>query len=540
MEELKKLLLQTDDEYLTGLCNKGTVKRAYKDLGEENPSVQWQEEGAEVRLKEVICQIRVPLGESSCSCPSRSICRHLITAILSLKQGLDGEEKAGLEEGTQSEQADNECDSLEQKQREGADGQKPESDRQSKMDKEEEAHSQSAAGKATESSSQSAANGEQKASNGLIHTRKKASDSHTSTEEMKTSSTPLLQEISSLSLTDLKRACKGKNYQSLVTYLRAGNLPDIQQGTVITVRLPWEETVVKLLSPLAYSSCSCHSKKLCTHKAQAILAVGLSQGIWDVEKLEQLLEEKMVWDNQMLQQTAASIKEVLRLQLMTGLSRLSPEAEESMERLAVISHSTQLPAFETGFRVAAAEYRMYFERKAAFRVETLLERLLKLYRRTVLLEEAREPEKLRNLAGSFRDTYYPMPRLHLVAIGARNIQSKTGYEGESYYFLEINQGRWYTWTDVRPVFYEGVRRRPAGKLGQSAAPWSLGCSRDQLMEMEFFLEQGKATEDGRLSVSQDTKGELVGVRNLKKEEISRMIFLGLPPSADGLLSEAEE
>ena len=275
MEELKKLLLQTDDEYLTGLCNKGTVKRAYKDLGEENPSVQWQEEGAEVRLKEVVCQIRVPLGESSCSCPSRSICRHLITAILSLKQGLDGEEKVGLEEGTQSEQADSECDSLEQKQREGADGQKPESDRQSKMDKEEESHSQSAAGKATESSSQSAANGKQK-----------ASDSHTSTEETKTSSTPLLQEISSLSLTDLKRACKGKNYQSLVTYLRAGNLPDIQRGTVITVRFPWEETVVKLLSPLAYSSCSCHSKKLCTHKAQAILAVGLSQGIWDVEKLE--------------------------------------------------------------------------------------------------------------------------------------------------------------------------------------------------------------------------------------------------------------
>ena len=35
MEELKRLLLQADDEYLAGLSNKGTVKRAYKDLEQE-------------------------------------------------------------------------------------------------------------------------------------------------------------------------------------------------------------------------------------------------------------------------------------------------------------------------------------------------------------------------------------------------------------------------------------------------------------------------------------------------------------------------
>ena len=41
MEEAwKSLLKQTDDEYLIGLCNKGTVKRAYKDLEQETPSTQ--------------------------------------------------------------------------------------------------------------------------------------------------------------------------------------------------------------------------------------------------------------------------------------------------------------------------------------------------------------------------------------------------------------------------------------------------------------------------------------------------------------------
>ena len=88
METQKELLLKVDDDYLTGLCNKGTVKRAYKDLALETPSVEWQEEEAQVTLKEESCVIKMPLGESTCSCPSRSICRHIITAILWLKQGL--------------------------------------------------------------------------------------------------------------------------------------------------------------------------------------------------------------------------------------------------------------------------------------------------------------------------------------------------------------------------------------------------------------------------------------------------------------------
>ena len=32
MRDLKKLLMETDEEYLIGLSNKGTVKRARKDM----------------------------------------------------------------------------------------------------------------------------------------------------------------------------------------------------------------------------------------------------------------------------------------------------------------------------------------------------------------------------------------------------------------------------------------------------------------------------------------------------------------------------
>ena len=72
-------------------------------------------------------------------------------------------------------------------------------------------------------------------------------------------------------------------------------------------------------------------------------------------------------------------------------------------------------------------------------------------------------------------------------------------------------------------FYEGIRRRPAGNYEQEQAPWGLNCSRADMMELEFYLDQAKAAEDGRLSVSRETKSEIAGQRNLAREEIREMV-----------------
>ena len=99
MDELKTQLKQADDAYLAGLSNKGTVKRAHKDLEQETPEVLWDESGNEVQVtfKEAACRIRAPLGSSTCSCPSRSICRHVTAAILWVRGILEKEETAGSE-----------------------------------------------------------------------------------------------------------------------------------------------------------------------------------------------------------------------------------------------------------------------------------------------------------------------------------------------------------------------------------------------------------------------------------------------------------
>lgn len=458
-DTLKKMIGQTDDDYLIGLCNKGTVKRAYKDLPQEEPSVTWKEEGAEVALKEETCLIRLPLGESTCSCPSRSICRHIVTAILWLKQDfgkeepeIQGEGKAEPEAGAGHEGGGSEVPS-------GGPEKEPK----------------------------------------------------------------VLEEILQIPVERLKRACRGKHFQQFLAHLRAGDQPSMEESSIVTVAIPWEKAVVKLLEPFDCSTCTCHSRELCAHKAQAVLAYQIAKGRVRLQELEELKEAERLWDVELVRKVCESVCGEAAHQICTGLSRQSPEVSESLERLAVISHRAELPSLETRLREAASEYRQYFERSAAFRTETLLWRLLGIHELAEKLRDTDSQEQIRALAGTFRDTYEPVGQLRLLGMGGRTFSSKTGYEGEIYYFLEPEQKRFYTWTDARPVFYEGIRRRPPGG-GNAMAPWGLNCSREQLQSLEFELMDAKAASGGRLSVSKESRGEAVGERSLLNPAVKEQIF----------------
>lgn len=440
MEALKALIEKTDEDYLIGLGNKGLLKRARKDLEQEQPVLTWQDGEANVALKEVTCVIRAPLGESRCSCPSRSICRHIVTAILWLQREFGQDEEQPPDPASAS-----------------------------------------------------------------------------------TAAPKVLEEVLKIPPDRLKRACGSSRFRRFLAHMQAGELPPVEESSVVTVVLPWEQATVKLLEPFAYTSCTCRSKELCAHKAQAVLAYQIQKGRQSLKDLELLKENETTWDMSQVKQACQSVCESVSQQICTGLSRQPPEISESLERLAVIAHRAGLPVLENGLREAANEYRQYFSRSAAFQSQVLLGNLLALFRRAQRLMQAENQEEIRALAGSFRDIYEPVGKLHLAGMGGRTFSSRTGYEGEIYYFLETSQKKWYTWTDARPVFYEGIRRKTSSASEKAPAPWGLNCSREQMQNLEFDLLNAKAASGGRLSVSQDTKAEITGTRSLEKEEIRQMI-----------------
>ena len=477
MEQLRAALQQADDDYLVGLSNKGIWKRAYKDLEGETPSLAWQGEDAQVTLNSETCVIKNPLGESTCSCPSSGICRHVVTAILWLKGqiGGEGQKEEGIEESQNS-------------------------------------------GGTQEEQGSPTANGSQDGTHA-----QKLREPSAGENAVGKSSAPR-EEFLSVPIDRLKRACGNKRYQTFLGRVRTGELPQLTETSIVTVTIPWEQTTVRLLYPLEHSTCTCHSKELCGHKAQALLLYQLKYGKIHLRDLQALEAEESSVDMELAKEAAGKVREHILAQFEMGLSRQSLEVEESLERLAIICHRAQLANFETRLREAASDYRLYFQRSAAFRVEELFRKLLALHELAGQVLKAETPAELTALAGSFRSDYELVGRLQLMGMGARSFSSKTGYEGEIYYFLETRQKKWYTWTDARPVFYEDTRRRPGSAAGQAPAPWGLTCSREQMSEMEFELKDAKAAAGERLSSSQDTKSEIMGPRNLELPQVQELVY----------------
>ena len=89
MEKLKKALLFADENFLISLSNKGTYKRACKDIEQETPDFDLNGDSATVRTGGETCTICVPLAESKCTCVSRGVCRHIVGAIITLRNNIE-------------------------------------------------------------------------------------------------------------------------------------------------------------------------------------------------------------------------------------------------------------------------------------------------------------------------------------------------------------------------------------------------------------------------------------------------------------------
>ena len=488
-------LADIDDDYLIGLSNKGIVKRAYKDKGEVAAEVLSTEEDASVKVGEETVTVRYPLAESKCTCPSRSMCRHVVQAILVLKENCLAEEANGNGRGQQEQETARTV---------------PETGSSEEADVTEET---SISGNVTEQGTSSAA------TDGSAG--RKAPDSENLPERGQDAAavqkTPVWKEIIACPFEKLKKVMGVRQFQTFVNQVAAGVRPGIQASSVVTVQLPRQDHTVKLLSPLEYSTCSCHKKELCVHKASAILWCQLEAGVLTKETLLGEIVETQEYDMEHVKDAAGQMKAFLEELFATGLSRTSPDVLDYLERLAIISHNEGLAKFEGYFRALSDSYDRYFARKAAFKTEDLMEQIARLYKRVEMLLQATDTAAVARLAGEFRADYIPVGNLDLIGIAMEHFESQTGYEGETIYFLEENTKKWYTYTNARPVFYDSRKKRGYVEKGQ--APWGLNLTFENMLKVRIRLTGAKCDERNRLSSSQETKGEVTGEQGLQYSDI---------------------
>ncbi|MED2794170.1 SWIM zinc finger family protein [Bacillus wiedmannii] len=88
------VLSSIDETYLIAMSNKGTYKRAMKDLAAAtNIKMDVEEGAAQIHLDdETTVTFTGDIRSYSCTCEARSICKHVIMALLEAKKMYEGEE----------------------------------------------------------------------------------------------------------------------------------------------------------------------------------------------------------------------------------------------------------------------------------------------------------------------------------------------------------------------------------------------------------------------------------------------------------------
>lgn len=406
-EELRTALAAADDAYLTGLSNKGTLNRAKKDLAGLTPTAEAAGKMAVVTMGTETVMVTVPLGSSMCSCPSASMCRHRIGAMLWLR------DQAGEAEPPKPEFA----------------------------------------------------------------------------------------ELKAYPAEKLVKVLGQKRTSAVLFRHRSGSRPYLDEGTTIRVEMPWHPAVVRLLEPLEHSTCSCHSRELCRHKAEALLWWQLDKGIVKPEALEPEPEDGP--DPERVRGVCAALRQMLSEQLVTGLSRMPDSVRDTTERMAALSHTSGIPALERALRNLHGEYAAYFAHSATFRESALLDRLGRAWRLASTLEQA-DDRSLGRLVGTFRDAYTQTADLKLYLLGMREYVGRSGYGGMVYYFFERNTHEIYTFRDLRPEYYENKRKR------QDAAPWGMPCTLRKAYLCAMDLHAPQVNAAGNLSSTKDCEAVFLG------------------------------
>lgn len=92
INEIKSFLPFINEEFIVSISNKGIYKRSIKDLekARENILLSVKNTGIiEVKIEDAVVELNVNVQNSKCTCPSSSICKHIVMALLYLKEFYD-------------------------------------------------------------------------------------------------------------------------------------------------------------------------------------------------------------------------------------------------------------------------------------------------------------------------------------------------------------------------------------------------------------------------------------------------------------------
>lgn len=443
--KLKDFINSLDEDYLIGISNKGTVNRAKKDLDKVQAiTYEIKDENIEFIIDDITCLVSDEVQKYKCSCPSRSICKHVIMCYLYLMNV-----KEDKNEGINNNEESNEGNKAEIKK-----------------------------------------------------------------EFLKLKEYPL---------ESIRKEIGEKNLIQIIKRIQFGIQYEISESSIITVDFGEENIKVKLLDEIENCVCTCKSKDLCIHKAEALILYKIQKNYLTVEELNTYAADKNYVDMETIKKAGSEVRGLIEDILISGISRVPETILDSINNMAVKCHNYDLPNFEKNLRRIKEEISLYFSKNASFENVKLLNMLTELYTKTLTLEKTDDLNKMTEIIGEFKSSYYNIPVIELHGLGEEKWTSKSGYKGRTFYFFENNRNTVFTFTKSIATYYDNQFKRSDNDLS-SSAPWNLNCNLNDLSKIHFKLLCGKTNSQNRLSSSSESKGIVINKSYINNLNIEKYMF----------------
>ncbi|NUU78948.1 hypothetical protein [Paenibacillus xylanilyticus] len=470
------------EDFLIRHANKGLYKRSLKDM-DYGVSVQytWNASSVSCQLSDgTLCTLEDTLDHWACSCPSDHVCKHVLISILYYQREQQTDEDAAGANKTEVE----------------------------KLEAGSDESSVNSLGRAEEAVSP------------VIDPRFRWMTEYDLSTLMKSYSTSMIEEV--------------------LFRLRYPEQIEILEDSLLTVRLVRQDIEVSFTEEPSLAKALCKVKQTAgtMAKLEALLRYRRQQNVDDTEALS-----GKVYEAKFSIQTVRECRGMLTGMLNTGLARLPQTYMAQLETLAIAAHSGNLPDVERSLRGIQGELQLFFNRHIRFSMQSMLDRITKLYLALEVLEQKNVSAfKQSQLIGSFRSKYFTVPQLHLYGLGADAWETRSGYRGITYYFYCFDDQEMYTYSDVRAVYYDDQSFSYSEHYG-AYTPWLSNVTFRQFAGEELQFHTVKVNEDRRLSSGEGAKLELmtrtkVGDVNLGKYlqdvssvllEDSRVFDLFTPP-----------
>ena len=199
----------------------------------------------------------------------------------------------------------------------------------------------------------------------------------------------------------------------------------------------------------------------------------------------------------------AAIAAALRAAYAQGFAVPSPAIEERLGLLAISGRAEALPRLAAALKRIAAGLEQRRLRAIAHDPAALLSELGYAHALVHAIEQARDAETRRGLAGAVRSDYAQAGDLDLIGLGAELFETATGARGVSAYFLERATGRRFSASLARGSTHDtGFDPRTAYAV---ETVWGRRFS--QLAGASLRLAGAQASATGRLSLGQEIRVE---------------------------------